>query len=129
MPTYEYHCEACEHRFEQFQTITAAPLRECPACGKRRLERLIGTGGGILFKGNGFYITDYRSESYRKAAEAESKPAGAAETKSGDSGGKPAEKPAAAAATSGAGEAKATVGGTASSKPTPAPKAKKHKSG
>ncbi len=76
MPTYEYRCTACEHTFEQFQSITAEPLRTCPQCGKRRLERLLGAGGGIIFKGSGFYITDYRSEAYKKAAEAEKKSAG-----------------------------------------------------
>lgn len=73
MPTYEYACEACEHEFEEFQSITAAPLRSCPRCGKLRLRRLIGTGAGLIFKGSGFYETDYRSESYKKAAEAEKK--------------------------------------------------------
>ncbi|MEW6197190.1 MAG: zinc ribbon domain-containing protein [Planctomycetota bacterium] len=71
MPTYEYACERCEHRFEQFQPITAAPLRKCPACGQRTLHRLLGTGGGIIFRGSGFYQTDYRSESYKKAEQAE----------------------------------------------------------
>ncbi len=71
MPTYEYRCEACKHEFEQYQSITAAPLRKCPACGQRALQRLLGTGGGIIFKGSGFYQTDYRSESYKKAAAAE----------------------------------------------------------
>lgn len=126
MPTYEYHCEACDHRFEQFQSITAAPLRKCPECGKSRLERLIGTGGGILFKGNGFYITDYRSESYRKAAEAETRSAAPAESKgAGDAGGKAAEKPAAAAATSGAGESKPAAAETPSAKPKAAANASK----
>ncbi|MBK8914049.1 MAG: hypothetical protein IPM64_05500 [Phycisphaerales bacterium] len=74
MPTYEYACEACKHQFEEFQSITAAPLRKCPACGKSRLRRLLGIGAGVIFKGSGFYQTDYRSESYRKAAEAD-KPA------------------------------------------------------
>ncbi|GIX01610.1 MAG: zinc ribbon domain-containing protein [Thermogutta sp.] len=68
MPTYEYVCEACEHTFEEFQSITAEPLRKCPACGKNKLRRVIGPGGAILFKGSGFYCTDYRSESYKKAA-------------------------------------------------------------
>lgn len=76
MPTYEYVCRACEHEFEVFQSMTDAPRRTCPACGKRALERKIGTGAAVLFKGSGFYQTDYRSESYKKAAEAESKPAG-----------------------------------------------------
>lgn len=76
MPTYEYLCEACEHRFEQFQSITAKPLKQCPACSQRRLRRLIGGGAGLIFKGNGFYQTDYRSESYKRGAEAEKKAAG-----------------------------------------------------
>ncbi len=71
MPTYEYVCEACDHAFEQFQSITASPLRKCPDCGKSKLKRLIGTGAGVIFKGSGFYETDYRSDSYRKAAKAE----------------------------------------------------------
>jgi putative FmdB family regulatory protein len=69
MPTYEYACEECGHRFEKFQSITANPLRKCPECKKNSVKRLIGTGAGIIFKGNGFYETDYRSESYKKAAE------------------------------------------------------------
>jgi len=71
MPTYEYACESCGHEFEQFQSITAKPLRKCPVCGARTLRRLIGRGGGVIFKGSGFYQTDYRSESYKKAAAAE----------------------------------------------------------
>ncbi len=71
MPTYEYECDACDHSFEQFQSITAAPLKKCPACGKRKLRRVFGTGAAIIFKGSGFYQTDYRSESYKKAAQAE----------------------------------------------------------
>lgn len=74
MPTYDYACEACRHEFEEFQSITAAPLRKCPSCGQPKLRRLIGPGAGVLFKGSGFYQTDYRSESYKKAAEAEKKP-------------------------------------------------------
>lgn len=73
MPTYEYQCDACGHRFDQFQSIKAEALRKCPACGKARLRRLIGTGGAVIFKGGGFYETDYRSEGYRKAEEAERK--------------------------------------------------------
>lgn len=73
MPTYEYRCGACEHELEVFQSITAKPKRKCPACGKSKLERLISGGGAILFKGGGFYETDYRSESYKKAAEADKK--------------------------------------------------------
>jgi len=73
MPTYEYVCESCGHELERFQSITARPLRKCPKCGKNKLQRLIGTGAGIIFKGAGFYQTDYRSESYKKAAESEKK--------------------------------------------------------
>jgi len=72
MPTYEYKCGKCGLIFDEFQSITAKPLEDCPKCGsKRSLKRLIGAGGGILFKGSGFYQTDYRSESYKKAAEKE----------------------------------------------------------
>lgn len=75
MPTYEYHCKSCGHELEEFQSMTAKPLKKCPECGKNALERKIGIGAGVLFKGGGFYETDYRSDSYKKAAEADSKPA------------------------------------------------------
>jgi len=71
MPTYEYRCEACGHEFEAFQSMTAAPLETCPACEKDQLRRLIGTGAGIIFKGSGFYETDYRSKDYKEKAKAE----------------------------------------------------------
>jgi len=77
MPTYEYECRACGHRFEKFQPITAAPVRKCPRCARSRARRLISAGAGVIFKGSGFYQTDYRSESYKKAAEKE-KPASSA---------------------------------------------------
>jgi putative FmdB family regulatory protein len=80
MPTYDYECKACGHSFEKFQSIKAPAIRKCPRCGKLKVRRLLGTGAGVIFKGNGFYQTDYRSESYRKAAEKD-KPA-AAESKS-----------------------------------------------
>ena len=70
MPTYDYVCNACNHQFELFQSITAAVRRKCPQCGRWRLRRLIGPGAAILFKGSGFHQTDYRSDSYRKAAAA-----------------------------------------------------------
>ena len=66
MPTYEYKCGKCKRRHEASQSITAKPLTKCPACGGR-LKRLLGGGSGFLFKGSGFYITDYRSKSYREA--------------------------------------------------------------
>ena len=75
MPTYDYICENCGYEFEQFQGITAQPLRKCSECGKSKLKRLIGAGSGVIFKGTGFYQTDYRSESYRKAKESEKKTA------------------------------------------------------
>ena len=97
MPTYDYICESCGCEFEQFQSITAKPLRTCPKCGKRELKRLIGAGAGVIFKGSGFYQTDYRSESYKKAQESEKKTTDKdttkkkTETKTKDS--KPSEKP------------------------------------
>jgi putative FmdB family regulatory protein len=71
MPTYGYVCDACEHEFDEFQSITEAPLKKCPQCRKAKLRRLFGTGAAVLFKGSGFYETDYRSESYKAAAKAD----------------------------------------------------------
>ena len=71
MPTYEYECEKCQHQFEKFQNITDEPVKVCPVCGGK-VKRLISGGGGFLFKGNGFYITDHRSESYKKRQKEES---------------------------------------------------------
>ena len=67
---------------EAFQSITAKPLKKCPECGKLKLQRLLGTGAGLIFKGSGFYETDYRSESYRKAAESEKPKTDSAKTDS-----------------------------------------------
>ena len=95
MPTYDYHCDACGHDWELFQQMTADPVKKCPECGKRKARRLIGAGAGIVFKGGGFYETDYRSSSYKKGAEADKK---ATETKSDSKsdakGGKTESKPA-----------------------------------
>lgn len=71
MPTYEYVCRGCGYEFERFQSITASAVRTCPRCGARKVERRIGMGGAVIFKGGGFYETDYRSESYRKGEESE----------------------------------------------------------
>jgi putative FmdB family regulatory protein len=71
MPTYEYVCDNCGYEFEQFQSMKARSLRKCPKCSKNKLKRLIGAGSGVIFKGSGFYETDYRSESYKKAKESE----------------------------------------------------------
>ena len=68
MPTYDYRCKKCGHAWELFQSIKADAVKKCPACGKAQAERVIGPGPAILFKGSGFYLTDYRSESYKKAA-------------------------------------------------------------
>src|SRR5437867_11508623 len=79
MPTYEYHCQKCGQNFEAFQSMRAESFRECPKdlCrlpkwGHGKVKRLLGTGAGIIFKGSGFYITDYRSDSYKEAAKKES---------------------------------------------------------
>ena len=87
MPTYEYVCEKCGHRFEKSQPISAAPLTTCPEAlcaqkrwGKGKVKRAIGAGAGFIFKGSGFYITDYRSEKYKEAARKEAAPAGASGT-------------------------------------------------
>jgi putative FmdB family regulatory protein len=71
MPTYDYRCTSCGYQFEQFQPISARPLRKCSRCRRNALTRLIGCGAGVIFKGSGFYQTDYRSKSYDKAAEKE----------------------------------------------------------
>ncbi|MEI6054641.1 MAG: FmdB family zinc ribbon protein [Lentisphaerota bacterium] len=71
MPTYEYKCVNCDYRFELFQSMTAAPIGDCPKCCKNTLKRLIGTGSGIIFKGSGFYQTDYRSSSYQAGAKSD----------------------------------------------------------
>ena len=86
MPTYDYECAECGAKIEIFQPMSAAPKRKCPTCSKNGLKRLIGAGGGFIFKGSGFYITDHRSEDYKARAKAETeggKPA-AGEAKSGD---------------------------------------------
>ena len=82
MPTYDYVCDACDHKFELFQSIMEPVKKKCPECKKPKLRRLFGTGAALMFKGSGFYKTDYRSEGYKKRA-SEDKPA----TSSGDSKG------------------------------------------
>ena len=71
MPTYDYECRGCGHRWELFQQMKDNPKRKCPECGRLRAKRLIGPGAGIIFKGSGFYQTDYRSQSYKDAAKAD----------------------------------------------------------
>ena len=71
MPTYEYLCKECGHAFELFQQMSAPVKKKCSECGKLKLKRLIGRGSAVMFRGSGFYETDYRSESYKKDAKAE----------------------------------------------------------
>src|SRR5215467_5043042 len=114
MPTYEYHCDACEHNFDEFQSMKDAPLKKCPKCGKNKLRRVFGAGAAIIFKGSGFYQTDYRSESYKQAAKAEKESTSPADTSSKN----------------GTGGKENSAESTASSKPAEAkPSGKKAKSG
>jgi putative FmdB family regulatory protein len=121
MPTYDYKCEACGKTFEKFQSITAPPIKQCPACKKQRVKRLIGTGAGLIFKGSGFYITDYRDAGYKEAAKKDS---GGTSTDSKDS--KPADttakKP---TAESKPAASKPTESKPAASTPTPSKSARK----
>ena len=86
MPTYDYRCESCGHEFEHFQSMKSPVLRKCPECGTLKLRRLIGTGGGLIFKGSGFYITDYRSDSYQKDQSSDSKESSGSSSDQGDKG-------------------------------------------
>lgn len=88
MPTYDYVCDGCGHAFELFQSMSDPVKKTCPKCGKKKLRRLIGAGGAIVFKGSGFYKTDYRSDSYKKGAEADKAPSGG-DGKKSDSAPKP----------------------------------------
>jgi putative FmdB family regulatory protein len=90
MPTYDYRCDACQHTFEEFQSFSEEPLKKCPACGKKKLQRLFGTGAAVLFKGSGFYETDYRSDGYKSAAKADQEASKPAASSSTDSTSKPA---------------------------------------
>jgi putative FmdB family regulatory protein len=83
MPTYDYECDDCGHTFELFQSISEPVKKKCPDCGKPKLRRLFGTGAAVVFKGSGFYQTDYRSDSYKKAAEKD-KPADSKTESKGD---------------------------------------------
>ncbi len=85
MPTYDYECDACGHEMELFQGINEPVKKKCPDCGKPKLRRLFGSGAAIMFKGSGFYETDYRSDSYKKAAAAD-KPKSEGKSKEGSSG-------------------------------------------
>lgn len=93
MPTYDYECQACEHRFEAFHGIKEEALRKCPECGRLKLKRLIGPGGGLIFRGSGFYITDYRSSSYKDQAKKESASETGSKGDSPSSGSKSSDAP------------------------------------
>jgi len=95
VPTYEYKCDACGNEFEKFQSMSSAPIKKCPKCGKNKVRRLISAGAGLIFKGSGFYITDYRDKGYSDKAKADSAAS--------------SEKPA---------ESKPSEGGTETTKPT-----------
>lgn len=94
MPTYDYECGLCGHTCEVFQTITEAHKRRCPECGKNGLKRLIGAGAGVIFKGAGFYETDYRSDAYKAKAKADTESSSSSEKSSSEksSGGSDAKK-------------------------------------
>lgn len=86
MPTYEYQCDACGNAFEKMQPMSASPIKKCPKCGKSKVRRLISMGGGLIFKGSGFYITDYRDEGYKASAKADAGPAAPATSTDKSSG-------------------------------------------
>lgn len=123
MPTYDYECDACGHKFEEFQSMKDKALKKCPQCKKQKLRRLFGTGAAVIFKGSGFYQTDYRSESYKSAAQADQQ-GGAA--KPADDAAKPADAAAKPAADTTGTSGKADAASADTSKP--ADKSKKSKS-
>jgi putative FmdB family regulatory protein len=106
MPTYDYECDACGHSFELFQSISDPVKKKCPKCGKPKLRRLFGTGAAVVFKGSGFYQTDYRSDSYKKAAEKD-KPASESKSESESKSDTKSESKKSSDATSPAGKGKA----------------------
>lgn len=125
MPTYDYQCDACGKRMEAFHAMSDAPLKKCPKCSKRRLRRLIGAGAGVIFKGSGFYTTDYRGSSYETSRKSDSEPTPAkadsktdskTETSKTDTKSETSVKP-----------ASATDGGASSPAPAPAKKSKAKK--
>jgi|SRR5579883_967097 len=102
MPTYDYECDACGHTFEEWQSFKDEPLTQCPACKKKKLRRLFGGGAAIIFKGSGFYETDYRKDSYKQAEKADKEAAAKPEA----NGSAKAESNGTPAATNGDGGAK-----------------------
>jgi putative FmdB family regulatory protein len=100
MPTYDYECDACGHTFEEWQSFKDEPLTKCPACKKKKLRRLFGGGAAVIFKGSGFYETDYRKESYKQAEKADADAA----KPPGENGSTKSETPAKPEANNGAGK-------------------------
>jgi putative FmdB family regulatory protein len=123
MPTYDYECDACKHKFEQFQSIKDDALTKCPKCKKKKLRRLFGTGAAIMFKGSGFYQTDYRSESYKKSAAADK--SSASGSSDGGSGG--GSKDSSGGGSSSGSSGGSSSGGGASKKPDSSAKPSKDK--
>jgi putative FmdB family regulatory protein len=111
MPTYDYLCDACGHKFEHFQSISDKLLKKCPKCKKSKLRRLFGTGAAVVFKGSGFYTTDYRSDAYKKDAMAD-KAGGESKTESKSSESKSSGE---GKSSGGSSKAESTSGGSKSS--------------
>jgi putative FmdB family regulatory protein len=121
MPTYDYKCDACGTQFEKFQSIKADPIKRCPHCGKNKVQRLISAGAGLIFKGSGFYITDYRSDSYKESAKSDA-PATTASGEAGGAGSDSKKTDAAPVAAGKSGAAGSPTGAAGPAKPaTPAP--------
>jgi len=115
MPTYEYECDACGHKFDELQSFSEKPLKKCPKCKKAKLRRLFGAGAAVLFKGSGFYQTDYRSSGYQAAAKADQEQAKAPSSDTAGTNGT-ADKPAAKGTADNAGGAKSGTEGNSSGK-------------
>ena len=112
MPTYEYACQKCGHQFEQFQSMRDEPLKKCPKCKKTGVKRLVGTGAGLIFKGSGFYITDYKNKSGGKSESGGESKSGEAKSTSSDS--KPASTGGASSTGGSSGGSSSSSGGTKS---------------
>ncbi len=118
MPTYDYQCDACDASWELFQKMTDEPIKKCPECGKNKARRLFGIGAAVMFKGSGFYETDYRSKSYEKSAEADKQAAKDSSDSGGDSKSDSANKDATAKSESKA-KSEAPTGKTSKGKDSP----------
>jgi putative FmdB family regulatory protein len=116
MPTYEYACQKCGHEFEQFQSMNDQPLKKCPKCKKAGLKRLVGGGAGLIFKGTGFYITDYKNKSGGKKEGGDAKP-----TEGKPSESKPAGESKPTSESKASSESKTSAAPTTNSKPAASP--------